>query len=67
MDKEVHAVDEGKVELKIFKIEDRLAIAQILVKNGYTVRQEKRSGANGAKAPDYYIVATYGDGGLITK
>ena len=41
-------------ELLIDRQEDRLAVASILVKNGYTVRTTKRKKATG-KTLDYFI------------
>ena len=32
------------VELKIYNLEDRMTVAQILIKNGYTVGQGKGRG-----------------------
>lgn len=41
-------------ELLIDRQEDRLAVASILVKNGYTVRTTKRKKATG-KTLDYFV------------
>jgi len=44
-------------ELRIYNQEDRLTVAQILVKNGYTVAQGKRSKGNG-KTVEYTLKVT---------
>lgn len=41
-------------KLEIFKEDDRLAVAQILVKNGYTVRQT-RERAEGKRSCLYFL------------
>lgn len=41
-------------KLEIFKEDDRLAVAQILVKNGYTVRQT-RERAEGKRSYLYFL------------
>lgn len=46
------------VELKIYNLEDRLAVAQILIKNGYTVSQGKRQRSPTGKTLDYYLKVT---------
>ena len=43
--------------IEIFKEDDRLAVAAILVKNGYTVRQFKRKDDN-KRSYKYYIEFT---------
>ena len=45
------------MELIIFKEEDRLEVAKILVKNGYTVSQGKRKKTPTGKSVEYYIMA----------
>lgn len=49
------------MELLIFNQEDRLAVAQILIKNGYTVNQGKRRKTPTGKVLDYFI-RVYGSG-----
>lgn len=44
------------MELKIYNLEDRLAVAQILIKNGYTVSQGKRQKSPTGKTLDYFLV-----------
>lgn len=34
-------------EIRVYQLEDRMTVAQILVKNGYTVSQVKRSNGDG--------------------
>jgi len=43
------------MELKIFSLEDRLNVAQILIKNGYTVSQGKRARTPTGKTMDYFL------------
>lgn len=43
------------MELVIYNQEDRLAVAQILVKNGYTVSQGKRKKTETGKQLDYFL------------
>ena len=45
-----------EIKLKIYSMEDRLAVASVLVKNGYTVRQTKEKRPSG-RACDYFLVA----------
>ena len=46
------------IELKIYNLEDRLTVAQILIKNGYTVSQGKRQRSPTGKTLDYYLKVT---------
>lgn len=46
------------IELKIYNMEDRLAVAQILIKNGYTVSQGKRQRNPTGKTLDYFLKVT---------
>lgn len=41
-------------KIKIYKEEDRLAVAAILIKNGYTVRQGREKRGN-TKSYDYFV------------
>lgn len=43
------------MKLIIFREEDRLIIASLLVKNGYTVRQGMQKKSNSSKAYEYYV------------
>lgn len=43
------------MELKIFNQDDRLMVAQILIKNGYTVSQGKKRRNQTGKALDYFL------------
>ena len=47
------------IELLIYNIEDRLEVAKILIKNGYTVSQKKRKRNPTGKSVEYYLSATY--------
>lgn len=44
------------MELRIYNQDDRLAVAQILLKNGYTVSQTKRKRTETGKIVDYYLM-----------
>ena len=43
------------IELRIYNMEDRLEVVQILVKNGYTVSQGKRQRTPTGKTLDYFL------------
>ena len=43
------------MELKIYKQEDRIIVASILVKNGYEVSQKRRKKGERAKTYEYYL------------
>ncbi len=43
------------MELKIYNQEDRLQVAAILIKNGYTVSQSKKQRTPTGKTLDYYL------------
>lgn len=43
------------MELRIYNLEDRLSVAQILIKNGYTVSQGKRQRSPTGKTVDYLL------------
>ena len=57
---------ENTMELKIYNIEDRLAVAQILIKNGYTVSQTKKQRNPTGKTLDYYLKVTEDPGNADT-
>lgn len=46
------------MELSIYNQEDRLTVAQILIKNGYTVSQGKRQRTPTGKTLDYFLKVT---------
>lgn len=48
----------SETELIIYNQEDRLNVAQILIKNGYAVRQTKRKRTETGKTLDYYLVVS---------
>lgn len=48
-------------KLKIYNLEDRLTVAGILIKNGYTVGQTKQKKTETGKTLDYYLVARLTD------
>jgi hypothetical protein len=43
------------IELKIYNQQDRMDVATILIKNGYTVSQKKRQKTPTGKTVDYYL------------
>lgn len=43
------------IELKIYGKDDRLKVAQILIDNGYTVSQGKRSKTPTGKTMEYFL------------
>lgn len=44
-----------EIELKIHNQEDRLTVAQILIKNGYDVGQHKKRRTQTGKTLDYFL------------
>lgn len=46
---------EDVVELRIYNQQDRLEVAAILMKNGYTVSQTKRQRTPTGKTVDYFL------------
>ena len=50
------AKEKETVKLKIFNQEDRLAVATILIKNGYTVSQGKEKRTETGKSLDYFLL-----------
>ena len=45
-------------ELRIYNQQDRLEVAAILIKNGYTVSQTKRQKTPTGKTVDYFLRVT---------
>lgn len=45
----------NEFELKIYNLDDRLSVAAVLVKNGYTVTQIKKKRTSTSKAVDYFL------------
>lgn len=48
-------MEEKEMLIKIYNQQDRLDVAQILIKNGYTVSQTKRARVPGGKTVDYFL------------
>lgn len=48
-------MEEKEMLIKIYNQKDRLDVAQILIKNGYTVSQTKRARVPGGKTVDYFL------------
>ncbi len=44
-----------KIKIKIFREEDRILVAGILIKNGYTVRSGKARKTETGKTYDYFL------------
>lgn len=51
-------MDPKVMELDIYNQEDRLAVASILIKNGYTVSQGKRQATPTGKKLIYFLKVT---------
>ena len=54
------------MELKIYNQDDRLNVAQILIKNGYTVSQTKRKKSESSKSVNYYLIVSIDEGNADT-
>ena len=54
-------------ELKIYNLEDRLAVSTILIKNGYDVGQHQRKKDQNSKALDYFLHFTAVNGNTASK
>lgn len=48
-------LEEKPVELRIYNLDDRMMVTQILVKNGYTISQGKRQKSPTGKTMDYFL------------
>lgn len=48
-------MEEKEMLIKIYNQKDRLDVAQILIKNGYTVSQVKKKRTETGKTVDYYL------------
>lgn len=48
-------MEEKEMLIKIYNQQDRLDVAQILIKNGYTVSQVKKKRTETGKTVDYYL------------
>ena len=55
------------MELRIYNQQDRLNVASILIKNGYTVSQTKRQKTPTGKTVDYFLVVTMDEGNADTS
>lgn len=51
------------IEIRVYQLDDRMNVAQILVKNGYTVSQVKRS-KDGQKTVEYRLKLEEGEENL---
>lgn len=67
MSEEVKSLDNWDGELKIYNLEDRLAVSTILIKNGYDVGQHQRKKDPNSKALDYFLHFTAVDGNTASK
>ncbi len=59
-------MEEKEMLIKIYNQQDRLDVAQILVKNGYTVRQVKKSRTPTGKTVDYCLEVKQEEGNVST-
>lgn len=48
-------MEEKEMLIKIYNQQDRLDVAQILIKNGYTVAQAKKKRTENGKTVDYFL------------
>lgn len=48
-------MEEKEMLIKIYNQQDRLDVAQILIKNGYTVSQTKKARTPKGKTVDYFL------------
>lgn len=55
------------MELRIYNLEDRMTVAQILIKNGYTVSQGKRKVNPTGKTLEYFLKVSDEDGNADTS
>ena len=67
MPEEIKTLDKWDGELKIYNLEDRLAVSTILIKNGYDVGQHQRKKDQNSKALDYFLHFTAVDGNTASK
>ena len=67
MSEELKRLDNWDGELKIYNLEDRLAVSTILIKNGYDVGQHQRKKDPNSKALDYFLHFTAVDGNTASK
>lgn len=67
MPEEIKTIDKWDGELKIYNLEDRLAVSTILIKNGYDVGQHQRKKDPNSKALDYFLHFTAADGNTASK
>lgn len=54
-------------ELRIYNQQDRLDVAAVLIKNGYTVSQTKRQKTPTGKTVDYFLRVTLDEGNADTS
>lgn len=59
-------MEEKEMLIKIYNQQDRLDVAQILIKNGYTVSQVKEKRTPTGKAVDYYLKVKKEEGNACT-
>lgn len=55
-----------ELKIQIYNVEDRLEVAKILVKNGYTVSQGSEI-TPGKKTSTYFVKAKLEEGNSVTK
>lgn len=67
MSEKIKSPDNWDGELKIYNLEDRLAVSTILIKNGYDVGQHQRKKDPNSKALDYFLHFTAVDGNTASK
>lgn len=54
-------MENREIWLKVYELQDRLDVATILIKNGYSVKQVKQKRNQTGKAVDYFLVVVAGE------
>lgn len=54
-------------ELRIYRLEDRMALFAILARNGYDVGQHQRKKSSTSNALDYFVHYTLIEGNTVSK
>ena len=60
-------MENQRMELAIYNVDDRLKVAAILVKNGYKVWQGKRQKTPSGKTVDYILIAEEAEDKVTTR
>lgn len=63
---EEKSVFDDFLKIRIYNLDERLAVSTILIKNGYTVSQSKQKRTETGKVLDYFLVAKLDDANADT-